>query len=734
MPRRDFRKFLLLSLLAGTVFSAGAPSIGFGKDGTVKVSSSATSKPNIVIILADDLGYGSTTPYGAPESLVKTPNIDRIAKEGKRFTQAYTGSSVCSPTRYGLITGQYAFRTSLQRGVLNPFAPLHIRTDQLTVASLLDKQGYNTAAIGKWHLGYGNARSLDGRTDYKAKLAPGPLEIGFDYHFGIPSNHGDITGVFVENHYTYGLKNGAIGEGDVVASPAENDDRFQKDYGKENTPANRLDGIEIDAPRRKNDQVPNVLTEKAVQWIEKQSKDQPFFLYYTPVGIHNPLTPSPEVAGSSAAGVYGDWIHELDRSVGALLEALDRTNATENTLLVFTSDNGGVYRPDNKSSPQTQAYEKGLKVNGSLRGGKHTIYEGGFRVPYIVRWPGKVQPGSTSDEIVSLVDTVASLAAVTGQTLPPVAEAAQDSYDISSAWTSDTSNSNIRRDVIVHSAEGVFAIRKGDWKWVEGVAAPTPNGLPNSNRNQTERLAEQKPQLFHLAKDPSESKDVSSEHPEVVKELQDLLVRYRAGGFSRELPEESVVKIAAGIPAISEPVEKVPSDPWRIVRGKWEPKEGGLFVTVQGNQTAALAVAPELRNKNAAKDAGSGATNSALTIKYDVQLLDAERATVRIDANNNRSYRFDVNESGIQIVKNDSDGRDGPDQTETWGTAGGSVAAGKWYTAQITIDGTKASFVLQGESIDLTLEAEQSLIGEKQELTTWVIAGGTAGIRNVTVE
>lgn len=169
----------------------------------------AADQPNVVVILADDFGYGSTNAYGAPESLVRTPNIDRIAKEGRRFTNAYTASSVCSPTRYALLTGRYCFRTSLTHGVLNTFAPLHIGEDQLSVASLLKQHGYETAAIGKWHLGYGNAMSSDARTDYAAKLTPGPLDIGFSYHFGVPSNHGDRTGVYVENYYTYGLLRGA---------------------------------------------------------------------------------------------------------------------------------------------------------------------------------------------------------------------------------------------------------------------------------------------------------------------------------------------------------------------------------------------------------------------------------------------------------------------------------------------------------------------------------------------
>ena len=319
-------------------------------------------KPNIVVILSDDYGYGSAGCYGANPALVRTPNIDRLAVEGRRFTDANTTSSVCSPTRYSVLTGRYCWRTPLKSGVLSTFAPLHIESTRLNMASLLKKHGYSAAAVGKWHLGYGTATdSPVWRTDYTAELTPGPLEIGFDYHFSVPSNHGDLTGVFVENRFVYGLRSGNFPEGTRIAGPVPDDDDFKATYEASDTEGGRGAGriLDLDAPRRKNERVMAVLTDKAIGWIERQPKDRPFFLYFTPVAVHNPVTPDEDLAGKSAAGLYGDWIHELDRSVGRILDALDRQGIAEDTLVIFTSDNGGVFRPQRTDSPQTQAFNAG---------------------------------------------------------------------------------------------------------------------------------------------------------------------------------------------------------------------------------------------------------------------------------------------------------------------------------------------------------------------------------------
>ena len=498
--------------------------------------SATAAKPNILVILADDFGYGSANCYGAPTSLVRTPNLDRLAREGRRFTDANTTSSVCSPTRYSVITGRYCWRTSLQYNVLSAFSPLHIETTRLNMASLVKKHGYTTAAVGKWHLGYGTANGLPKwRPDFSAELSPGPLDLGFDYHFAVPSNHGDITGVFVENRFVYGLRSGKIPANMKTVGPVPDSDDFKATYTSADFEKdNGQTALDIDAPRRKNERVMKVLTDKATYWLQQQPKDKPFFLYFTPVAVHNPVTPDKDIAGQSKAGRYGDWIHELDRSVGRILDTLDKMGVAENTLVIFTSDNGGLFKPENDKLPQTAAFKAGLHVNGNLRGGKHDVWEGGFKVPFIVRWPGKAVAGSVCREMISHADILATTAAIVEETLPAAATAAEDSNNILPAILGNPPKP-IREDMIVHSTEGVFAIRKGPWKWIEGVTADEVKSGPKS-----EHKDEHRPQLYNTTNDPAETKDVSAAHPEIVLELRALLHRYRNGGYSRELPHAKV--------------------------------------------------------------------------------------------------------------------------------------------------------------------------------------------------
>jgi arylsulfatase A len=490
-----------------------------------------TSLPNIVIILADDYGYGSAGCYGADVKLIRTPNIDRLAAEGRRFTDASTPSSVCSPTRFGLLTGRYCWRTALKFETLSTFAPLHIEPGRLTIASMLKSHGYQTAAIGKWHLGYGTAGSdPKWRTDYTAELKPGPLELGFDYHFSVPQNHGDVTGVFVENHFVYGLRSGKIPAGMKLPGPASNDDHFATAYTSEAQQGRGKAPIDIDAPHRKDEQVMTVLTDKTVQWISQQKRDQPFFLYYTPVAVHDPVTPPHDLQGSSAAGKFGDWIHELDRSVGSVLDALAKNGRADNTLVIFTSDNGGVFELANAARPETQAVNAGLAVNGVWRSGKQHIYEGGFRVPFIARWPGKIPAGTICGEMVNVVDLLATTAAIVGEKLPPASSAAEDSQNILPALLGEINAAPARHDMILNSNAGVFAIRKGPWKWIAGVpAAHLPPNLSKSYAKEFQRV------LYNLHDDPAETQDVSAEHPEIVKELEALLKAQRDAGHTREL-------------------------------------------------------------------------------------------------------------------------------------------------------------------------------------------------------
>ena len=480
--------FKILAILIAAYLLASMPSAAVAND-----------RPNIVVILADDLGYGSLNSYGADESHIQTPHIDRLAMEGRRFTDANTPSSVCSPTRYGFLTGRYDWRTDKKHGVLNTTDPLHIDTSRPTIASLLKSVGYRTAAIGKWHLGYGTGKAV-----FTKPLTPGPLDIGFDYHFAVPQNHGDASGVYVRNQHVVGLRSDrtiAVGK-----SP----------YGR--------DYMGIDAPQRIDENVMDELTTDAIQWLEKQRGEAPFFLYFAPVAIHFPYTPSSRVKGQSGVGLYGDWIHELDRSVGRILATLDRMKVSNDTLVVFTSDNGGVLMTEG-DRPEAIAYRAGLRCNGELRGRKHSIYEGGFRVPFLVRWPGRVPAATVCDETINLVDMYATTAAIVDQPVPADENVAEDSFSFLPAMLGASKPKPVRPSMILHSPNGNFAIRKGAWKYVEGKAYSGLKRVP--------RKEELGAQLYNLDADPAEQHNLVAEHPEIADHLATLLDEQRRKGRTR---------------------------------------------------------------------------------------------------------------------------------------------------------------------------------------------------------
>lgn len=467
---------------------------------TLSCAASAASPPNIIIILADDLGYGSVGCYGANPDLIRTPNIDRLAREGMRFTDAYATGSVCSPTRYAVVTGRYCWRSSLSNGeVVNTFDPLLIETKRPTVASLLKSKGYATAMIGKWHLGYGSAK----RVDYTQELQPGPLELGFDYQFAVPQNHNDVTRAFVENRKVFGLCSTRL-----TPSPGN---------------------IGLDAPQREDPKTEGVLADRAVAWLEKQAPGKPFFLHFAPVAVHEKITPSAESVGTSKAGPYGDFIHDLDRSVGRILDSLERLKLTDNTLVFFTSDNGGVL--GKPGSAEEQAAAAGLKINGPLRGGKHHVWEGGFRVPWIARWPGRIQPGATSDQLVGAVDFLATLAALVDAPLPPPTPdaAGPDSHDFLPVLLG-AAKSPVRPHLLLQSSKGVYAIRKGPWKLI--ASSGGTEAKDGKRRKSPEDPGHS--QLFDIRNDPGEQHDVSADHPELARELTGILNDDRARGFSRK--------------------------------------------------------------------------------------------------------------------------------------------------------------------------------------------------------
>lgn len=460
-------------------------------------------RPNVVIVLADDLGYGSVGCQGADPRLVRTPHIDRLAAEGIRFLDASTPSSVCTPTRYGLLTGRYCWRTRLQFEVSGVFDPLLIEPERPTLASLLRAAGYRTAAIGKWHLGYGSAK----RADYTAPLVPGPREVGFDYHFGVPQNNGDLTGVFVENQAVVGLRSQRLAP-----------DGRRTHYGSAY--------LGLDAPMRDEPEVMTTLTDKAVAWLEGVPAGERFFLYLAPTAVHEPIWPAAAVAGTSAAGPFGDFIHDLDRMVGRIVATLERKGVADDTLVLFTSDNGGLVVPPEtvKNRSILQAQNAGLKMNGDWRGRKHSIHEGGFRVPFIVRWPKRVSAGATTTAMVSLVDVFATTAELLGL---PAAKGGPDSVSFAAQLTGTTARAS-RTSMIVHSAKGNFAIRRGPWKYIEGK--PHPKVAPAALRPMA---SEYQPQLYNLGNDPAEERNLLTRHPEIARELQALLDEHRSAEETR---------------------------------------------------------------------------------------------------------------------------------------------------------------------------------------------------------
>jgi len=682
------------------------------------LTASAADRPNIIVILADDYGYGSAGCYGADPKLVRTPAIDRLAAEGRRFTDGNTTSSVCSPTRYSLLTGRYCWRTTLKHEVLGTFSPLHIEPTRVNLASLLKQKGYRTASVGKWHLGYGKENEdPKWRTEYNAELSPGPLDIGFDYHFGVPSNHGDLTGVYVENRFVYGLRSGQIPAGMKLAGPAADSDDYQATYGPEDTESGKAKILEIDAPRRKKERVMKVLTDKATDWLEAQPKDQPFFLYFAPVAVHNPITPDKDLAGKSAAGPYGDWIHELDQSVGRILATLDKMGATKDTLVLFTSDNGGVFRPENERLLQTTAIKAGLKINGTLRGSKHDVWEGGFKVPFIARWPGKVPAGSTAPQMVSVVDILATTAEIVGTPLPTKEVGAEDSRSFLPVLTG-AADAKGREDMIIHSADGVFAVRKGRWKWVEGVPVEKiKDGVRKTRKDQF------RSQLYDTVADPAETKDVSAEHPEVVAELRDLLRRYRDGGFSRELPAADVKPLRVGVatlPALTgkisveESLSKLPGKPWVASAGEWSARDGGVFAKPKGGSEKAAG----LRTPLAFRDG---------TFDCELNLQGANRVSLRFGSGEG-GFRLVVSRTSAILTKNPSKG-EAATATEDIAKKNLKLAADEWYPIRLSFKGDEVTVQVN----DQTFKGKHPSLAKDKTSVDFLVFGDGAGFRNFRV-
>jgi arylsulfatase A len=475
-------------------FLTGLGAAGFS---IPRLASAAPELPNIVYILADDLGWGDLDCYN-DRSAVPTPNATRFASQGVRFTDMHSPSAVCTPTRYGILTGRYCWRSRLKKGVLLGYSPNLIEENRLTVPLLLKQKGYYTAGVGKWHLGLGNAE----QTDYSKPLVPGPGSHGFDYYFGIPASLDMAPYLYFENERTV--------EQPTSNTPGQNSPRGVFWRGGAIAPGFDIPGV-----------LPT-LTDKAVSIIrERANKPNPFFLYLAMSGPHTPWVPQKPYLGRSQAGLYGDFVAEVDGMLGRVLRAIDESGAAGRTLVVFTSDNGAHWTVEDK-----ELYTH--RANANWRGEKADIWDAGHRIPFIARWPGHFRAGSTSGELGCLTDLMGTVAGIVDTPLPR--DGGEDSYNLLPAMLG-RGGKPIREAIVHHSSEGMFSIRQAEWKLELGLGSggftapqhvdPAPGG--------------QQGQLYNVVEDPTESNNLWLKKPDIVKRLSELLEKYKDQGYSRPM-------------------------------------------------------------------------------------------------------------------------------------------------------------------------------------------------------
>lgn len=464
-----------------------------GSLAAVAAARAAPVQPNIVFILADDLGYGDLRCYN-PRSKALTVNTDRFAAQGVRFTDAHSPSAVCTPTRYGILTGRYCWRSSLKTGVLDGYSPALIEPGRLTVPALLKQRGYATAGFGKWHLGLGAGT----RTDYTGSLHPGPLDVGFDTYFGIPASLDMPPYVWIEN------------------------DRVQAQ------PTNHIDGVRRErgifwregpiAPGFRHEDVLPTLTRRACDYL--RNARNPFFLYLPLTSPHTPWLPSAPFYNKSAAGPYGAFVTQTDDAIGHVLRAIDDAGLTRDTLVFITSDNGAHWLPD-------EIRRWNHHANGDLRGQKADIWDGGHRIPFLARWPNKIRPGTDVDETICLTDLMATLADLLAAPLP--ANSAEDSFSILPLLLGRDIGNPVREATIHHSMAGLFSVRQGPWKFIDGLGS----GGFTDPRVYAAKPGEPAGGLYHLLADPAEKNNLYLQRPDIVRQMKALLEAAKSAGRTR---------------------------------------------------------------------------------------------------------------------------------------------------------------------------------------------------------
>lgn len=473
-------------------------------------------KPNVIIIMTDDLGYGDLSCYGATK--ISTPNIDQLAKKGVRFTDAHSTSATCTPSRYGLMTGQYPWRRE-GTAILPGDAALILPTDKTTLPSLFQKAGYKTGIVGKWHLGLGNELEKN----WNGELKPGPNEVGFDYSYIFPATADRVPTVFVENHHVVALDPNDPIEVDyrnkVGNDPTgkENPEllkmKSSPNHGHNNTIVNGIGRIGYmsggNKARWTDEEMPMTFLSKANEFIETNKK-KPFFLYYALTEPHVPRMPSTMFKGKSGLGYRGDAILQMDWVVGEIMKQLEHQGIAKNTIIIFTSDNGPVLDDGYEDGAVTEL--NGHTPWGVLRGGKYSTFEAGTRIPYIVSWPAVVKQG-VSPALLSQVDLLPSFSKMLNIKLEK--NQVIDGEDMTQVMLGKTQKG---RTVLIEQGVNSLAIRKENWKYIEPSNAPAMNLLTNIEMGNN-----QQPQLYDLNKDIGEKENLASQYPEITNELAKLL-------------------------------------------------------------------------------------------------------------------------------------------------------------------------------------------------------------------